>query len=126
MEQSLVFISEQNPSQKSSPHSAGFVCELCVRQVSHHLHHFHRSIDAQVIEKGNEVFLHLDTVVIHLSDSENAHLALPPHLRDKMGTFTHDEQNVLSDNPQHCVLHNLGSLFTNIFLRQNHINLSQM
>lgn len=75
---------------------AGFVCELrlSVRHVSHHLHHLHRSIDAQVIEEGDEVFLHLDTVVIHLSDSENAHLALPPHLQGKTGTFTDNQQNV--------------------------------
>lgn len=62
--------------------------KLCVRQVSHHLHHLHLSINAQVIEEGDEIFLHLDTIVIHLSYSENAHLALPPHLRDKTGTFT--------------------------------------
>lgn len=75
---------------------AGFVCELrlSVRRVSHHFHHLHRSIDAQVIEEGDEVFLHLDAVVIHLSDSENAHLALPPHLQGNTGTFTDNQHNV--------------------------------
>ena len=34
-----------------------------------------------MIEEGDEVFLHLNTVVIHLSYSEDAHLALPPHLQ---------------------------------------------
>lgn len=63
------------------------MCCVCARQVSHHLHHLHLSIDAQVIEESNEVFLHLDTIIIHLSNSENAHLTLPPHLWDKMGTF---------------------------------------
>lgn len=64
------------------PLLAGFVCELriCARQISHHLNHFHYGVDAQVIEEGEEVFLHLDAVVIHLSYSENTHLALPPHL----------------------------------------------
>lgn len=49
-------------------------------QASHHLHYLHLSINAQVIEEGDEVFLHLNAVVVHLSHSENAHLALSPHL----------------------------------------------
>lgn len=113
MEESLVFSSEQSlQNKKSSSLSARFVCDLCVRQVSHHLHHFHRGVDAQVIEEGDEVFLHLDTIVIHLSYSENTHLALSPHLRDKAGTFTRDEQTVLSVNPRHCVVRSLCSFFT--------------
>lgn len=135
MDKKTGFISEhkaifQQSFQNKNPLPAGFVCELrsCVRQVSHHLHHFHLSIDAQVIEEGDEIFLHLDTIVIHLSYSENAHLALPPHLRDKTGTFTDNEQNVLSVllNPPHFVLCNLCSLFTKVFIRQNHIKPSQM
>lgn len=63
-------------------------------KVSHHLHYFHLSIDAQVIEEGHDIFLHLDTIIIHLSYSENAHLALPPYLRNKTGTD--DEKHVFN------------------------------
>lgn len=58
-------------------------------KASHHLHHLHHSIDAQMIEEGDEVFLHLDAVIVHLSHSENAHLALPPNLQDRQGTILH-------------------------------------
>ena len=51
-----------------------------IHAVPHHLHDLHRSVDAEVIEEGDEVFLHLDTVVVHLGHRENAHLAFPPHL----------------------------------------------
>lgn len=57
--------------------------QLCVTQVSHHFYHFDCSINAQVVEEGEEVFLHLNTIVIHLRYSENAHLALPPYLQPK-------------------------------------------
>lgn len=75
---------KRDPSRNCSfrPLLAGFVCEhrICARQISHHLNHFHYGVNAQVIEEGDEVFLHLDAVVIHLSYSENTDLALPPHL----------------------------------------------
>lgn len=58
-------------------------------EASHHLHHLHLSIDAQVIEEDDEVFLHLDAVIVHLSHSENAYLALPPHLHERQGTYLH-------------------------------------
>ena len=47
---------------------------------SYHLHHLHLRIDAQMIEEGDEVLPHLDAVVVHLSNSENPHLALSPNL----------------------------------------------
>lgn len=56
--------------------------KLAVKQrVVYHLHDLHVSIDPQVVEERGQVFLHLDGVVFHLSHGEDAHGALPPHLR---------------------------------------------
>lgn len=63
---------------------------------SHHLHHLHDGIDTQVVEEGDEVFFHLDTVVIHLSDSKNAYLALSPHLPDQKQVHAEIIKNVLT------------------------------
>lgn len=49
--------------------------------VPHHFNHLNLSIEAQVIEECHQVFLHLNAVVVHLSHSEDTHLALPPHLQ---------------------------------------------
>lgn len=50
-------------------------------QRTHHLHHLHLCIQAQVVEEHLEIFLHLDRVVVHLGHREDSHLALPPHLQ---------------------------------------------
>lgn len=48
---------------------------------THHLHHFHLRIQAQMVQKHLEVFLHLNGVVIHLGHCEDSHLTLPPYLQ---------------------------------------------
>lgn len=48
---------------------------------THHLHHLHLCIQAQLVEEHLEIFLHLDRVVVHLGHREDSHLALPPHLQ---------------------------------------------
>lgn len=47
----------------------------------YHLNYFHLSLNAQMIEKGCQVLLHLDGVILHLGHCEDSHSALAPNLR---------------------------------------------
>lgn len=50
---------------------------------SHHFYDLHHSINTEMIEECGQVLFHLDTVIVQLGHSEDAHLAFPPNLRSK-------------------------------------------
>lgn len=73
--------------------------------MTHHLHHLHLCIQAQVVEEHLKVLLHLDRVVIHLGHSEDSHLALPPHLQ-------RGRQHQYHSQIVHCLIWRLLATFS--------------
>lgn len=56
--------------------------ESVIHTQAYHFNNLNLSIQPKVIQEHLKVFLHLDTVIIHLSYGEDTHLALPPHLAE--------------------------------------------
>lgn len=48
------------------------------RENTHHFNDFNFGFDAQMIEEHFKVFLHLNGIVFHLGDGEDAHFAIFP------------------------------------------------
>lgn len=62
-------------------HNGGSVVER-----TYHFYNFHHGVNAKMIQECGQVLLHLDAVVVHLGDSEDAHLAFPPDLKQDKST----------------------------------------
>lgn len=68
--------------------------------MTHHFHNLHFRLNAQMVEEGLQVLLHLDWVVLHLRHSEDAQLAiLPCAVLTEEEWQQHKETAVMDDPP---------------------------
>lgn len=89
---------------------------LCPSNISecihYHFHNFDFSFNTELVQEHLEVFLHLYRVIFHLSDGEDAHLAiLPGTVLLQQEWQEHQHATIVHNPPDVNVARNLKKLF---------------